>query len=822
MAGHSHDKTTRIHAQPGKLHLNTASVVPARGARAVVPLKDSVGGPEASWLFDASPAATGNRDVLSARVAELERELEATKAELHATIQCREFASQEQKANNEDTLDHQRLTSDDLENALYSTNVAMLFLDKEMKIRFFTPAVKALFNVISGDIGRPLADLASIAADRELLADAVKVIGDMAAVGASIEREVLVPSNTWYLRRVFPHLTHSGQVEGVIICFDDITERKLAEIAIEAAKHEAERANIAKSRFLGAASHDLRQPLQSITLLLELLFQTVEGDKPRKLLGRMEQTLHAMSGMLNALLDINQIEAGAVQPEPVVFALSEIFGRLRDEFSYISQARGLVLRAVPTAALVESDPHLLEQMIRNLLANAIKYTAHGKILFGCRRQGQNLRIEVWDTGIGIDADQLDAIFEEFHQVDNAAHERSRGLGLGLSIVERLGSLLGHDVDVQSVPGKGSVFAVTVPLRINAGEQSAEAASVAEGTATELRHHCKVVVVEDDLDVLNLLEQLLKSDGYIVRGAADANAAMKLVKSIAIQPEILLTDYNLPNGMNGLDLVAKLRASLGHNLPAIILTGDVTAETKAKIATQDCVQLSKPVDPQGLVRAIERLCPRWVPQSSPAVPAVTVASKSVTYIVDDDPEIRATLREVLESHGRIALDFGSAEDFLASYRPGGVGCLLVDAHMPGMSGVGLLGELRARSDHLPFILMTGDGDVALAVEAMRKGACEFIEKPVGRVDLLACIDRAIDQSLDISIADAAHADAAARIAGLTVRQRQVMSMVLAGHPSKNIAADLGVSQRTVENHRAEIMHRMCVKSLPELARIVVMA
>jgi two-component system CheB/CheR fusion protein len=805
----------------------------------------------------ALPASHGPVD--TSRIAELERELDATRAELQASIQNEETSNQEQKAINEEalsvneefqstneelltskeelqslneeltalnsqlqeTLDRQRLTSDDLQNVLYSTNVGTLFLDAELNIRFYTPAVSSLFHIIPGDIGRPLTDLRSLAADDTLLADAHKVIQG----AASIEHEVAAPGGICFLRRIFPYLTHDGRIEGVVITFADITERNAIQHALEATKLEAERANVAKSRFLAAASHDLRQPLQSLTLLRELLVQSVEGEKPKKLLARFETTLQTISGMLNALLDINQIEAGVVKPKPVVFPLAALFERMRDEFSYVAQARQLSLRIMPTSALVESDPPLLEQIIRNLLGNAIKYTETGKILLGVRRCGRFLKIAVGDTGIGIAEDELQAIFEEFHQVGNEARERSRGLGLGLSIVQRLGRLLDHDITVQSVPGKGSLFTITVPVQKTVGEGSivtpAEPALLPDAIIGQ-QHRCKIVVVDDDPDILELLQQLLKAEGYIVRVAANAAAALELVAGGAIHPEILLTDYNLPDGINGLELLAKLGTMLNHSVPGIILTGDIGSDTMARIARQDCIQLSKPVNPHELVQAIERLRRSEHPIASIGYGDPVQKLNATTYIVDDDPEIRATICEVLEGDGYTAQDFASSEDFLAGYRPGSEGCLLVDAHLPGMSGVGLLRALRARGDHLPVILITGDGDIGLAVEAMRAGACEFIEKPVSRADLLASIARAIAQSHDIRLVDAIHEGAAALVAELTDRQREIMNMVLAGHPSKNIAADLGISQRTVENHRAAVMERMGVKSLPELARIVVRA
>ena len=352
-----------------------------------------------------------------------------------------------------ETLERQRTTSDDLQNVLYSTNVATVFLDTDLSIRFFTPATKSLFNVIPSDVGRPLADLNSLAADAALLSDSQAVLHSH----EPIEREVETQNGVWFIRRILPYRTHDGGVEGVVITFTDITERKRISKALEEAKRQAELANVAKSRFLAAASHDLRQPLQTVALLQGLLAKAVEGEGAKRLVARLDETWGAMSGMLNTLLDINQIEAGTVRAELADFPIADLLNPLRDEFTYHAQALGLALRVVPCGRSIRSDPRLLEQMIRNLLSNALKYTKTGKVLVGCRWRPRTLSIEVWDTGVGIPDDELDAIFEEYHQLDNAARERSRGLGLGLSIVRRLGELLGHSVSVRSHPGKGSVF-----------------------------------------------------------------------------------------------------------------------------------------------------------------------------------------------------------------------------------------------------------------------------------------------------------------------------------------------------------------------------
>ena len=586
------------------------------------------------------------------RVAELEQELEATRTELQGAIRNLEISNEEQKTINEEalsvneeyqstneelltskeelqslneelsalnsqlqeTLERQRTTSNDLRNVIYSTNVATLFLDTNLNIRFFTPATKSLFSVIASDVGRPLADLNPLAADGSLLADARTVV----RTGAPLELEIEAQSGAWYLRRILPYRTEDDGVEGVVITFADITERRHVADELGAAKRQAELANIQKSRFLAAASHDLRQPLQTLALLQGLLAKTVEGEGPQKLVARIEETLGAITGMLNTLLDINQIEAGTVHAEMVNVPVNGLLDRLKSEFTYHAQAKGLALRVVACGLSIHSDPHLLEQMMRNLLWNALKYTTRGKVLLGCRRRQGMLSIEVWDTGVGIPDEELESIFEEYHQLDNPARERSRGLGLGLSIVQRLGNLLGHPIRVRSQPGKGSVFAVEVTLSPGATAPKLEHRrhAMAGGTATGVRHTGEILVVEDDPEICELLSLVLKAENHRSATAPDGIAALELVAHATVRPDLILADYNLPNGMDGLQVAARLREKLHRQIPTIILTGDIATGTLRDIARQDCVQLNKPVKLKELTAAIQRLLPR----SQAALPA----------------------------------------------------------------------------------------------------------------------------------------------------------------------------------------------------------
>jgi two-component system CheB/CheR fusion protein len=712
----------------------------------------------------------------------------------------------------------------DLQNVLYSTNVATLFLDTQLNIRFFTPATRSLFNIIPGDVGRPLSDLNSLASDGPLLANARTVLKEL----APIEREIKTQGGVWYIRRILPYRTQDGGVEGVVITFVDITERRSAEKALEVAKRQAELANVAKSRFLAAASHDLRQPLQTLALLQGQLAKTAVGPEAERLAVRLGETLGAMSGMLNTLLDINQIEAGTVRAQIVGFPLDDLFRRLADEFAYQAKAQGLALRAVSSGLAINSDPRLLEQMIRNLLSNALKYTKRGKVLLGCRRRNGMLSIEIWDTGIGVPQDQLAAIFDEYHQLDNPARETARGLGLGLSIVQRLANLLGHRVHVRSYPGRGSVFAIDVMVASTAETSHGESGprGTAPGVIQGVQHTGAILVIDDDPHVRELLEILLKDEGHYTAAASDANTALALVASGTVRPDLILADYNLSSGMNGLEVSAKLRERLRRQIPVIILTGDISTGTLRDIAQHDCVQLSKPVPLDELSEVIQRLLP--LSQASPhpftsrATDAESGPRQPVIYIVDDDGVVREAMRSVLEAEGRTVLTYSTCEEFLDAYRPGGEACLVIDAYLPGMNGLELLHRLSDAGDQLPSIMVTGHGDVAMAVLAMKAGASDFIEKPAGHGELLAAVNRTFEQCRDSEKASAAREAAAKRIAGLTPRQREIMKLVLAGHANKNIAADLGISQRSVENHRASIMQRTGANSLPALARLALAA
>jgi two-component system CheB/CheR fusion protein len=797
----------------------------------------------------AAPIGLATAARLAARLVKLDRDLGAAKLALLDAIQDIDGAAGDQpgggvnkavalesepmmfdieamQALNGDlqaALQQQLRLSDDLQNVLHSTDVATVFLDRALNMRFFTPATQSVLMIAPGDVGRKLSELPSRVQDFSLGADAAAVLGTQNPQ----EREVEAPGGLWYCRRIMPYRTHDNRVEGVVVTYNDITKRKCIAAALEEAKRQAEQANIGKSRFLAAASHDLRQPLQTLALLQGLLAKSVHGERAQGLVARVDDMLAAMSLMLDRLLDINEIETGVTNANVVSFDMNEVLTQMRDEFSGPAQSKGLSLRVMPCSLHVRSDPELLAQITRNLLSNAIQYTKHGKILLGCRRRGDRVSMEVWDTGIGIPAVDLSEIFEEYHQLDNVARERSRGLGLGLSIVNRLATLLDHPVSVRSKPGKGSLFGLEIGLAAGATRARVlpAPAAIAEPALPAAPRRGSILAVEDDPDMRELIGLVLESEGHHVMTAPDGPAALALVANGLLAPDLLLADYNLPNGLNGLQLAIALRARLGAALPVIILTGDISNDTLRDVAAQHCTQLNKPVKHQELTRLIGEMldaAPACPPAPIKSAPTAKRLHASTVFVVDDDGALREALRSVLEEDGRNAECFETAEAFLSAFVPCDEACLLIDACLPGMSGVELLRRLRQAGHDLPAIIITGQSDVPMAVGAMKAGAVDFIEKPVGRIELLASLDRALDQARDGTKITAWRAEAASHVASLTARQREIMTLVLEGHPSKNIAMDLGISQRTVENHRAAIMQRTGVTSLPALARLALAA
>ncbi|MBK3773344.1 PAS domain-containing protein [Azospirillum brasilense] len=399
-----------------------------------------------------------------------------------------------------------------------------------------------------------------------------------------------------------------GRVTLAICTLRDVGERKAMELALQRAKEEADEANRAKSKFLAAASHDLRQPMQSMFLFTGILHRFISDEQGQRSLEMLERGLDTLKGLLDSLLDVSRLDAGAVDPRVEPFALNSLLDEIAASYAPILESKKLAFRIVQDrAATVRSDRVLLGRMVRNLLENAVKYTERGAVQIAVRTlddtaQGALARIEVSDTGIGIPPDQLTRIFAEFHQINNPERDRARGLGLGLAIVQRLSAILDHAVEVKSQPGRGSVFAITVPV-------AAVEAPLPPPPTTSLftggRDAPRALLVDDDAIVLLGLRDMFREWGYEVLIAGSADEAVAKVEADGRTPDVMLVDYRLREGRVGTEAVVRVRAMAGWDVPAMILTGEAGPECETDAAAHGLEVVRKPVTPRQLRRVLDR-------------------------------------------------------------------------------------------------------------------------------------------------------------------------------------------------------------------------
>ena len=380
----------------------------------------------------------------------------------------------------------------------------------------------------------------------------------------------------------------------------DISTRVNAEQALEDARDIAERATAEKSRFLAAASHDLRQPLQAISLYLSVLGRTEDCAKRQEISTKMQLSLDNINNMLGALLDVSKLDSGAIQPEKSNVRVQTILDKIVAGSAQQANEKGLLFNCTTTPIVVFTDPALLERVIENFVTNAIRYTETGSVSINCNLVGQQLSIEVQDTGIGIDHDQLDQVFEEYYQLDNPMRNRHKGLGLGLSIVKHIAKLLGHTVDVQSEVGKGSTFSISVPVvQSDAAKERTSDCDLDESLLSDIKP--LVLLVDDDPDVLDSTTMLLNMVGIEVVSGADGNEALKHLDT-GLQPAMIISDFRLP-GMNGVEFLQAARTRLHTQVPAIIMTGDTGMQEIEDKKIELCHVVYKPVDTNHILELI---------------------------------------------------------------------------------------------------------------------------------------------------------------------------------------------------------------------------
>jgi signal transduction histidine kinase len=363
-------------------------------------------------------------------------------------------------------------------------------------------------------------------------------------------------------------------------------------------KLAAEAAVLAKSRFLAAASHDLRQPLHALTLLVAALREQVPKGEARRLAQHIEASAAAMEGLLNALLDLSKLDAGVVESHPVGFPINKVFNQVAGQFQPVAQARGIRLRFASSRLWVYSDPALVERVLANLVSNALRYTEHGGVLVGVRRVGKDwVRCEVRDTGKGIPNEFQSRIFEEYFQLENPERHRDKGLGLGLAIVNRLARLLGSRVQVRSEPGRGACFSFQLS-RCEAAPAQPEAITPVPAFSLPLEN-ALVAFIDDDEAILAAMVEVFDHWNVALAAGEDAEQVCAELLALGRAPDLILCDFRLRDGHTGVEAVQLLRDTFGSQIPAALLTGDTAADTIQTIQASKLQVLHKPLKPAKL-------------------------------------------------------------------------------------------------------------------------------------------------------------------------------------------------------------------------------
>ncbi|MBB3230267.1 hybrid sensor histidine kinase/response regulator [Halomonas stenophila] len=528
---------------------------------------------------------------------------------------------------------------------IYTDNVPALiaYFDKECRYLFTNRAYEQAFGIDrNAVIGKPLQEVIpeELALEREPWIERA-----LAGERVSFEVSLRLAEGLRYMLVTYtPHFGDSGAILGFFALYQDITERRRAEIALKEtnetleervrertqalseanaalrqenrvraeaeqalrqAKQVAEDANASKTRFLAAASHDLLQPLNAARLFTSALSQDMEAVDMKRTIGHIDNSLQAAEELLGTLLDISKLDAGALTPRRSHFALADIFRPLRAEFEVMAEDRGLDLVVVATRCWVDSDAQMLRRIVQNFLSNAIRYTQEGRVLLGCRRHGERLSIEVWDSGPGIPETKQAEIFQEFRRLDQASRhkESEKGLGLGLSIADRMSRVLDHPITVRSWEGVGTVFAVSVPVVAARRQEDVEVATPRR--AGNKLAGKRILCIDNESLILEGMKAMLSGWGCEVFTATSIGGAKSVLRHLDDDPDAILADYHLDNEVTGLMAMEALSERLYGAVPGIVITADRTEEVAEEIRRAGYQLLLKPVRPAALRALLTR-------------------------------------------------------------------------------------------------------------------------------------------------------------------------------------------------------------------------
>ncbi|MBW7835598.1 MAG: PAS domain S-box protein [Sphingomonadales bacterium] len=390
-----------------------------------------------------------------------------------------------------------------------------------------------------------------------------------------------------------------GELMGFISILTDVTQELMVQRELEAAKLDAERASEEKSRFLAAASHDLQQPLHSLSLMVGVLRETHDEKRREEILNQMVLAVDGAQALLRAVLDLSKLEAGVIKPRRVPVSVADLLAQIEAEFAPLAAESKVALRVVPTTAVILSDPILIKSIMHNLVSNALRYTKRGKVLIGARRHQGQLSLQVWDTGIGIPKDKQREIFKEFTRLQTEQHgiDKVHALGLGLSIVERACLLLGHQLTLHSEVGKGSVFCILAP-QLSATVRRQKPRPLPAATPHSADGDV-VLVLEDDAVTARQTVDLLKAWGFVGVIATSSTEAEAMARQKSQRLDLILADYNLGAGHNGIEALTRIQKLRRRRIPAILITSEDSAEFHQEMTRKGIEMLPKPVSPARL-------------------------------------------------------------------------------------------------------------------------------------------------------------------------------------------------------------------------------
>jgi PAS domain S-box-containing protein len=500
------------------------------------------------------------------------------------------------------------LSSELVRSVLDSAPDAMIIIDSSGRILFTNRQVSALFGYEAAElVGGPIETLlperfrARHVGHRSDYTNSVRV----RPMGIGLDLFGMRKDGTEFPVEISLSPIEQGNDIRVAAAIRDVTERKVAEEALKQARREAEHANLAKSRFLATASHDLRQPLQTLGLLSGALRRMNKDEEYREILREQELAVDAMSRLLNALLDISKLESGAIKLELTDFDMDALFEQLRRDFAGVANNKGLHLTIDKPHVCVHSDPALVSQLLRNLLSNAIKYTQQGTVELHCEIGGGKLRVAVRDTGVGIAPDQVGLIFDEFYQIGVTPNSSRDGYGLGLSIVQRIARLLNLKVNVESDVGKGSMFSFELPAADSIKSAIESHAAGDSSSEKSAGNTSRILLVEDEPSVRNAMRMLLDIEGYHVTIAATAEEALQLLRG-SNTFDLLVTDYHLDGGRTGTQVIAAAREIRSDSFKAILVTGDTSSAVREMRGDANLRITSKPINSDELLALVKAL------------------------------------------------------------------------------------------------------------------------------------------------------------------------------------------------------------------------